>query len=128
VREEVRWWLNTAQGDLDSAVALRDIGQFATAAFHCQQAAEKFLKALVVAQGGHLRTHSCLDLALNLKESGLEIDEAVVSGCRTLDRQYIQSRYPNGLGGDPTKYYDRKFVEELIECVQTIRELVERNL
>jgi HEPN domain-containing protein len=65
---------------------------------------------------------------LNLKESGLEIDEAVVSGCRTLDRQYIQSRYPNGLGGDPTKYYDRKFVEELIECVQTIRELVERNL
>lgn len=48
-----REWLELAAGDLRSAGALLDLDppEVRTAAFHCQQAAEKYLKAFLVARG-----------------------------------------------------------------------------
>ena len=47
VREQARWWLRTAEGDVDAARILLDAGRFNLCAFHTQQAAEKALKAVL---------------------------------------------------------------------------------
>jgi len=52
-RDEVRAWLLKGQSDLSSAriLASHDPPIFDTAAFHCQQAAEKALKAYLTFRG-----------------------------------------------------------------------------
>lgn len=72
-REQVIWdfvqgWLRKAEGDLRSAECLLEVNQedYFTAAFHAQQAAEKFLKAFLVRhQVAFAKTHD-IDLLLGL--------------------------------------------------------------
>ena len=47
---------------------------------------------------------------------------------RRLDRSYIDSRYPNGVGGPPETFYDRPMVEELQACCQRVMEWVRSRL
>lgn len=51
--ESVREWLDIADSDMRSASALLDLDppEVRTAAFHCQQAAEKYLKGFLVDRG-----------------------------------------------------------------------------
>lgn len=44
-REEARWWLRTAEGDLEAARLLREAGRHNLSAFHAQQAAEELTEA-----------------------------------------------------------------------------------
>jgi HEPN domain-containing protein len=50
MRWEVEWWIKAAERDLSAAHELRAAGIYEATAFHCQQAAEKFLKGLILAQ------------------------------------------------------------------------------
>lgn len=111
-REEARWWLRTAEGDLEATRLLRDAGRHNLAAFHAQQAAEKALKAVLAGRGRTLRTHSATELLEVLRDDGADVPAKLDSPARRLDLHYVQSRYPNGLGGDPTEYYDAEIAEE----------------
>lgn len=117
-REQARWWMRTAEGDLDAARLLTDAGRHNLAAFHSQQAAEKALKALLARRGRSFRTHAATDLVRRLTESGVDAPEGLTSGARRLDLHYVQSRYPNGLGGDPTDYYDSEIAAEAIKLAE----------
>jgi HEPN domain-containing protein len=120
VRDEARWWLNTAEGDLGAAQDLLDTGRFNLCAFHSQQAAEKALKAVLAARGTAHRGHACLDLVNALQDGGVELPPGIEGSARRLDLHYVQSRYPNGLGGDPTRYYDETMGRECLEHAETI--------
>jgi HEPN domain-containing protein len=50
IRDFVQQWLNKAEADLMAGEILttRELEDYFTSAFHCQQAAEKFLKAYLV--------------------------------------------------------------------------------
>lgn len=51
-----------------------------------------------------------------------ELPRRLPHAARRLDLHYVQSRYPNGLGGDPTVYYD----EEIgAECLGLAEEFVD---
>jgi HEPN domain-containing protein len=120
VRDEARWWLSTAEGDLSAAEILLDAGRFNLCAFHAQQAAEKALKAVLASRGKAHRGHASLELLEVLRAGGAAVTDDLDSAARRLDLHYVQSRYPNGLGGDPTRYYDKALAEECLNQAEQI--------
>jgi len=94
-REDARVWLDYARGDLLTAQrAMADPAVEEAALFHCQQTAEKALKAyLIVAGASDLpRTHLLRNLVRMLDELGAATPspEAV----RFLDVHGVSVRYP----------------------------------
>lgn len=128
VRDEAVWWLATARGDLEGARVLHNAGQFNLCAFHAQQAAEKALKAVLAARGRAHRGHACVDLLDALRKAGGQVPAALDAPARRLDLHYVQSRYPNGLGGDPTRYYDTGIAEEALRHAEAILAFAEQTL
>lgn len=117
-REQARWWIRTAESDLDAARLLTEADRHHLAAFHSQQAAEKALKAILADRGLSLRTHAVTELLERLRDNGVGTPEGLANGARRLDLHYVQSRYPNGLGGDPTTYYDAEIAGEAIDLAR----------
>ncbi len=96
VRELTNQWLDKAQDDLNAAQALFDHGNdlWSIVAFHCQQSAEKFLKAMLTSlQVEFSKTH---DIAV-LLDSLEGIDGALAQALRPADALTVygvQVRYP----------------------------------
>jgi len=69
-KELLRQWLRKADGDLRAAERLADAPEdYDAVAFHCQQAAEKYLKARLAATGEDPpRTHDLFRLLLTLQQ------------------------------------------------------------
>lgn len=122
MNEETQRWLDTADRDRGMAQMLAEGGYFEGAAFHCQQAVEKVLKALFVAGGEWERTHSGVELLSGLRRLDVSPPEDVWTDTRKLDRAYISSRYPGSPGGRPEDLYDRKSTEELLACCDRVME------
>ncbi len=90
----VKEWRRSAESDRQAAKHLLDAGDYEACVFHCQQAVEKLLKAVIIKQGGGRpeRTH---DLnALLEKITGLEKDKDIEQIVSEIDGYYIGSRYP----------------------------------
>jgi len=92
-----RWrdWWDQAHRDLGHAEHSVAAADFEWAAFAAQQAAEKALKALIMAHGGDPFGHSVTSLA-EAAPAGLEASPAEIEAANRLDKHYIPSRYPNG--------------------------------
>lgn len=90
-------WLAFAQGDLAAARVLlgADVPP-RTAAWHAQQAAEKALKAVLVARGETVpKTHDLLDLARRI---GAPIEDMPTTrNLAELSYHAVQPRYPDDL-------------------------------
>ncbi len=99
----VRGWLAKASNDLESARCLldRQAPILDTACFHCQQAAEKALKALLILHEREPpRTHSIgvlLDVGVDCDRrlAGLRAD------CEWLTAYAVETRYPDS-AAEPT--------------------------
>lgn len=93
--EIAREWLEKAQEDYGFACAsLEDTDYFAQICFHFQQAAEKYLKAFIVANKLEFRAvHNLLELLDICKQKDPRIEE-LTEVCRFLNPFYIDSRYP----------------------------------
>lgn len=96
-------WLERAEGDLLSAQILKDHdGDNCNAAFHCQQCIEKALKGyMLYKRGRHIDGHNLTFLCRTaLKES--EKFRQWLDECATLNRYYVETRYPTDIGFDVT--------------------------
>ena len=90
-------WINKADHDLDSAklIYLHLPDYFDTIAFHCQQAVEKYLKAMLVFFDIEFqRTHNLVYL-LDLLSTKLEIQEDHYDKTLLLNGLGVQIRYPD---------------------------------
>jgi len=95
--EEIKEWIEKADHDLGSAkiIYLHLPEYFDTIAFHCQQAVEKYLKAILVFYKiGFLRSHDLIYL-LELLSRKIDIDESKFKNAFTLNNFGVQIRYPN---------------------------------
>jgi HEPN domain-containing protein len=95
--EYIKEWIEKADQDLGSAkvIYLHLPEYFDTIAFHCQQAVEKYLKALLVFyQIEFLRSHDLIYL-LELISRKIEINEARFKKAYELNSYGVQIRYPN---------------------------------
>ena len=89
-------WLDKAIRDLKSAKILleHDCGNDYVA-FHCQQAIEKALKAMILYFYANLESgHSLLYLCKKVMEKNNEFSKHI-DGCMFVSQYYIETRYPN---------------------------------
>lgn len=104
-----RWrdWWDQASRDVAHARHAVEDADFEWAAFAAQQAAEKALKAVILAHGGEPWGHLTTALAEALPESLIAPVE-VLDATRRLDKHYIPARYPNGFAdGYPGRLYTK---------------------
>lgn len=97
--EEINAWIEKADHDLGSAkiIYLHLPDYFDTIAFHCQQAVEKYLKAILIFyEIEFLRSHDLIYL-LDLLSRKIDIDESRFKKAFTLNNFGVQIRYPNTL-------------------------------
>ena len=125
--EEVREWWMSAVEELKIAEDMLNLGWYSIACFHAQQAAEKGLKALLIACGRLERTHALPDLLEEAARHGLDVRSIEASDIRVLSDQYMAPRYPNfrrRLRMQGIVYeYTRTFGEY---CIQVAREVLRR--
>ncbi|MDP3914172.1 MAG: HEPN domain-containing protein [Bacteroidota bacterium] len=116
--EDILEWIEKADHDLASAkiIYLHLPDHFDTIAFHCQQASEKYLKALLIYYKiGFSRSHDLIYL-LELLSVKIEIDESKFRKAVLLNGFGVQIRYPNKIV-KPTK----EEIESAIEISQEFR-------
>jgi HEPN domain-containing protein len=92
-----RWhaWLRQAELDLEAAALLAAAGRFEWACFCCHQAAEKALKAILVARGREelLENHSIVDLLRRCRRYATKLKGAK-QAAKALEWHYLLARYP----------------------------------
>ena len=94
---EAQRWLRQARADLAVAHTLQAAQHHAAVCFHCQQVAEKALKAVLYGQGARIVLgHSVRELAQQCATHDAAFT-ALLSDGALLDQFYITTRYPNGL-------------------------------
>ena len=92
VREEAAEWLRIADHDIAAAEGLARLKLWPGAAYFCQQAAEKLLKALLMGQQREPpKTHDLLELA---DVAGIELSQEQRLFLTRLSDHAVRSRYP----------------------------------
>jgi len=113
-------WFSQAERDLDLARHARDSAHHEWACFAAQQAAEKSLKALILAQGGEPWGHALLALVQSLPD-GIGASAALEDTARALDKLYLPTRYPNSFDqGKPGDYFTEKDAGNAIEQAESV--------
>lgn len=115
-------WLEKAQKDLKSARILKehDCGND-TAAFHCQQAIEKALKAYLLYKTKELQEgHSLIFLCKVASTHNLEFKK-FIKDCAYINQYYIETRYP---ADNPIFITE----EEINECLDITNVVVNKIL
>lgn len=118
---EARGWAEKAEHDLQNAeyvLTLTDDCPTDTVCFHCQQCAEKYLKALLVYHGVDFpRTHDLvvlLNLAARTGDVALTVEQV-----QPLNRYSIEARYPGDW--DPIELEEAR---QALEMARQVREAV----
>lgn len=128
-REQVVWdfvrgWLKKAEGDLRAAEVMigADLEDWFAAAFHAQQAAEKFLKAFLVRhQIPFPKTHDLNQLLdLTVKADGSLKTES--ASAAMLTPFGVEFRYPG------EEVADRETAEDALREARRVREAVLKRL
>ena len=123
--EIAKEWIEKAEEDYGFACASLDCTDyFAQVCFHFQQAAEKYLKAFIVANKLSFRAvHNLLELFEICKQHELDIKETE-HACRFLNPFYIDTRYPVHW---PT-HYDKDTAVKAKEMTEIIRDWIIKSL
>ncbi|MCK4245102.1 MAG: HEPN domain-containing protein [Candidatus Omnitrophica bacterium] len=115
-------WFEKGNHDLDEAkLSFEHGGWTDIICFHCQQAAEKYLKGFLVSQGvniGKLKKWQIHELPKLWKECNKlnRNFKSIEEECIVLNGYYIEPRYPLG---EP-KVYSKKEAKEAIEATEKI--------
>jgi HEPN domain-containing protein len=96
-REQINEWIEKADHDLGSAklIFLHLPDYFDTIAFHCQQAVEKYIKALLIFYGIEFQRSHNLIYLLDLLSRKVEIFENRYDKAILLNGFSVQIRYPD---------------------------------
>lgn len=107
-------WMGQAERDRAMARKAAESGFPEWACFISQQAAEKALKAVYQKEGKVAWGHSVADLLSGIAAER-DVPPDLFRAARSLDRWYIQARYPNGFPkGMPGDYVDREDADAAI--------------
>jgi HEPN domain-containing protein len=118
-KSRVADWIEKGDQDLGSAklIYLHIPEYFDTVAFHCQQATEKYLKAILLFKGIEFeRTHNLIYL-LELLSQKMEITDEFYDKAILLNGFSVQIRYP-----DHKIYMTKDELETSITISQEFRE------
>ena len=121
-------WLRQAHSDLAMAAYASDGGFHAQACYHCSQAAEKALKALLLALDQEPeRTHSIERLLCALELLGIETAPLRRLPLKPLQRMTTASRYPDG-DEAPVDLFDGRDGALALEVARAVVDFADQQL
>jgi len=125
MRPEVERWLLQSAEELDTAKVSFQGKKWFAAAFWCQQATEKALKALFIVKKKDTAgtTHSLTFLGRELA-----VPEEFWNFLRDLTKEYYLSRYPDASEDVPYKTYTEKEAQEYIHTCERILKWVKLQI
>ncbi len=112
---DARVWLEYAEADRHSAYSALAVADYRDVAFHCQQAVEKLLKALIVQQTGRRPPYLHNLWQLWQHVSGIACPPDLQEAMAALNPHYFLTRYP---GVDVE--YDEEAAHEILERMERI--------
>ena len=133
---QARRWMRQAQEDSEAAACLFENAHFAFACFHCQQAVEKALKALMFAKGrlkkSDLEAHDILALAYRASQMDPSF-RVIPNMVAAMHGYYIKTRYPHYQRGMcqntiPAEMFSHQDSENAISKTEEILQLIEQVL
>ncbi len=128
VREEAFWWIRTARVDLERAYRSIGEGDRGAAVFWAQQAAEKALKAVLIAVKGYApHTHSIHRLFEELG-SKLGLSDEEVENAKELTQYYYIARYPDITEGLPDEAISNATARRAVETASRVVRAAEKAL
>jgi len=128
IRREAEMWFRQAERDLKKAYNDLVTGDWDSAAFWSQQAAEKALKAVLLNAGLVFRGHELLEIAeLMRREIGVDVS-GIVEDLRELTIHYTISRYPNAANAIPYELYSESKARDLVERAKRVIEWAKQYL
>jgi HEPN domain-containing protein len=118
-------WIEKADHDLGSAklIYLHIPQYFDTIAFHCQQATEKYLKAILHYYDVEFQRSHNLVYLLDLLSQKIDIPEEVYNKAILLNGFSVQIRYP-----DNTIHLTKEELETAIQISQEFREMAVKTV
>lgn len=95
-KEIINEWLSKAEEDFEFALINLREGKpfFAQICYHFQQAAEKYLKAYIIAHGLEFRKIHELPLLLKICQGKDSSIDQLKEDCEYLTTFYVETRYP----------------------------------
>ncbi|MCS6925943.1 MAG: HEPN domain-containing protein [Candidatus Binatia bacterium] len=129
-RDAGQRWLRQATHDLAIARGHQERGDYADACFMAEQAAQKALKAFLIAQGQRsVPIHSVAQLAERCARFASDFAAHITPG-RILDQYYIPTRYPDALAPPavPFESYTQEQGEQAVAAAEAIVALVSQQL
>ena len=124
---DAKSWLEFADYDLKTARWEVEGEIYTSACYSCQQAAEKALKALLLAKQGVIHKVHSLDFLIS-KLKVFQIDTLFIEDeARELDQYYITTRYPGQYGG-PEGLYSEMDAKQAIAAAETILKFVKQQI
>jgi len=120
MKNETMLWLKYADENLKSAELLLEEALFNPCLQNAQQAAEKYLKSVLIEKSITLfKTHSINELINKIKSLGIQIS-IKAEDCDLLDSIYLPSKYP--LGCILPEYEpDREICLQCLDIVKRIK-------
>jgi HEPN domain-containing protein len=112
LRREIQNWIDQSNDDFDGALFNYEGGKYYIAAFLCQQAVEKALKALFLDEkkGEVPQSHSLIYLATNTS-----VPDKFLSFLRELTPKYVDTRYPDASVDLPSRIYDKENTKGILD-------------
>ncbi|MFM7085626.1 MAG: HEPN domain-containing protein [Cyanobium sp.] len=121
-------WLRQAHSDLAMAAYASEGGFHAQACYHCSQAAEKALKAVLLALDQEPeRTHSIERLVGALESLGIETAPLRQQPLKPLQRMTTASRYPDG-DEAPVDLFDERDGALALEVARAVVDFADQQL
>lgn len=120
-------FIDRAKEDLGVARTLLKEGEFfESSCFHCQQAAEKYLKAFLIKKDVRFKKIHDLEQLIEMC-SGVDKEfTKILPAARFLNPYYIGSRYPDVFGSD--KEANQKEAKKALRSAEEIVSFVEPKL
>lgn len=125
MRKEIQNWLDQSNDDFDGAEFNFDGGKYYIAAFLCQQAVEKALKALFLFErkGEVPQSHSLIYLASNTSTP-----KNYYSFLKELTPKFIDTRYPDASVDLPSRIYDKQNTARLMKQSKDVLKWIKKRL
>ena len=120
--KDIKYWVDIAKYDLETAKAMQDTGRYVYVLFMCQQAIEKLLKAHVVKTTRSFppRLHNLLRL---LEIANLDMVEEDKKFLDRLSYYYLESRYPKEkkkISGETNRSLAQRYLDKTKEMFKWI--------
>lgn len=129
-RDTALRWLRQAEHDLTIARGHQERGDYSDACFMAEQAAQKALKAFLIARGQRsVPIHSVAQLAERCARRDADFAAHIMPG-RILDQYYIPTRYPDALAPPamPFESYTQEQGERAVAAATAMVVLVSQKI